>query len=247
MKVVYVIDSIADIKSKIDLLENRFGKNLLFVVKANLVPIFQTYGYNINAVYSNDLPKVIHNLLARSEYVENVIYCKSSLKIDNKILNKFISTITKNPDKVVNIVPSYNFFENIGNSVYNWYVKTLFKTKDSLASPKLQYLPLNFVTELLSTHFANKLFEIDPEFCVNIVFEEKETNKNLKEKVGFNKNHLIPLIVFLSITIALFTGLVFVPKINYIFCLIFVFLYSLDLLFTIIYQCKLYFDERIFK
>lgn len=244
MKVIYVIDSVTEINKKIDLLKNRIGNDIIFIVKASLVKLFQTYGYTVNAVYNNNLPKIIHTVLLKSEPCD-VIYCKSSLNLNDKILNKFISTIG-NKTKVVNVMPKYNAFENFGHWAYNIYVKSLFKTKDSLVSPKLQFLPEAFVTELLSSHFGNKLFEVNQNLCVNITFEDKELNKNLKEKTKLNKNLLIPVIVALTITIALLTTLVVAGKVNYLICLIFIFLYVLDIIFAIIYQCKLYFDKRFF-
>ena len=41
MKVIYVIDSVANITEKVQLLKNRFGNNIYFIVKANLVKTIQ--------------------------------------------------------------------------------------------------------------------------------------------------------------------------------------------------------------
>ena len=246
MKVIYVIDSVADINSKVQLLKNRFGDNIYFVVKANLVKIFQTYNYTVNAIYSKNLPEVIHNLLIKSNEVDNVVYLMSSLNINNTLLNKFVSAIQSNPDKIVNVCPNYSFFEQMSNAVYNIYVKALFKTHDSLASSKIQYLPKAFVSELLSSHFGNKLFEVNKSHCKEVYFEDKETNNSLKTKTGFNKNLLIPIIIALMITMALVATLICLQGINYIAALIFFALYILDAILTIIYQCKIYFDKRFF-
>jgi len=246
MKVIYVIDSVTDINSKIQLLKNRFGNDIFFVVKSKFVKIFQTYGYQTNAIYTKNLPEVIHTMLAKSNEIEDVICLHSCLNIDDKVLNKFIQAIQSNTGKVVNVCPSYNFFEDLGHSVYNLYVKSLFKNKDNLASAKMQYLPKAFVEELLTSHFGNKLFEINPGLCKNIHFEDKEFNKSLKTKTGFNKNLLVPIILALTLTIALVTALVLAQGINYIGILIFTVLYLLDIVLTIIYQCKIYFDKRFF-
>ena len=245
MKVVYVIDSVTGIQSKIDLLRNRFGNEILFVVKSNLIKIFETYGYKANAVYGKNLPKVIHSMLSKDE-ADDVVYCKSSLNIDNNILNRFLNAI-KNKTRVVNVMPKYNIFESMSNAAYNVYVKSLFKTKDSMASPKLQFLPKAFVEELLTSHFGNKLFEVNEKLCVNITFDDKKINDNLKAKASLNRNMLIPLIAALVITALFILSVAIFKQINYIMILIFFFLYLLDIMFAIIYQCKLYFDERIFK
>lgn len=246
MKVIYVIDSVTDINSKIQLLQNRFGKDIYFVVKSKFVKIFQTYGYQTNAIYSKNLPEVIHALLAKSNELDSIIYLHSCLNINDKILNKFISTIQANAGKVVNVCPNYSFFEQFSNAIYNIYVKALFKNKDNLASAKMQYLPKAFVEELLASHFGNKLFEITPTFRKELYYEEKEFNNSLKTKSGFNKNLLIPIILALTLTIALFTSLVLMQGINFIAALIFFVLYLLDVVLTIIYQCKIYFDKRFF-
>lgn len=245
MKVVYVIDSVSEIQSKINLLKNRFGNDVLFVVKSNLIKIFETYGYKANAIYGKNLPKVIHSLLIKDE-IDDVVYCKSSLEINDKILNKFLNAI-KDKSKVINVIPKYNIFENMSNAAYNLYVKSLFKTKDSMASPKLQFLPKAFVEELMYSHFGNKLFEVNEKLCVNITFEDKKINENLKAKAGLNRNMLIPLIAALVITALFILSVAIFKQINFIMVLIFIFLYTLDIFFAIIYQCKLYFDERIFK
>ena len=246
MKVIYVIDSVTDINSKIQLLKNRFGNNIYFVVKSKFVKIFQTYGYQTNAIYTKNLPEVIHTMLAKSNEIDDIVCLHSCLNIDDKILNKFIQAIQNNSGKVVNVCPNYNFFEDLGHSVYNLYVKSLFKNKDNLASAKMQYLPKAFVEELLTSHFGNKLFEINPALCKNLHFEDKEFNKSLKTKTGFNKNLLVPILLALTLTIALFTTLVLAQGINYIGILIFIVLYMLDIVLTIIYQCKIYFDKRFF-
>lgn len=246
MKVVYVIDSISNINYKIDLLKNKFGNDILFVVKARFVKFFKTYGYTINGVYTNNLPEVIHSLLNKTEQLDNVVYMQSCLEISDKMLNKFITEINANPNKIVCVEPYYSFFEQCSNAIYNIYCKSLFKAKDSLVSCKMQYLPKPFVEELLSTHFANKLFEANPSVTKTLHFEEKEVNKNFKTKTGFNKNMLVPIILALTLTIALFTTMVLLQGMNYIAGLIFITLYLLDAVFAIIYQCKLYFDKRFF-
>ena len=164
MKVIYVIDSVTDINSKIQLLKNRFGNDIYFVVKSKFVKIFQTYGYQTNAIYTKNLSEVIHTMIAKTDDIDSLICLYASLNINDKILNKFIQAIQTNSGKVVNVCPNYNFFEDLGHSVYNLYVKSLFKNKDNLASAKMQYLPKEFVVELLSSHFGNKLFEINPQF-----------------------------------------------------------------------------------
>lgn len=246
MKVIYVIDSMANINEKVQLLKNRFGNNIYFIVKSNLVKIFQTYNYTVNAIYSKNLPEVIHNLLLKANEIDNVVYLMSSLNINDTILNKFISAIQSSPDKIINVCPNYSAFEQFSNSIYNIYVKSLFKTHDSLASAKMQYLPKEFVNELLSSHFGNKLFEVNKTHCKELYFENKEINNSLKTKTGFNKNLLIPIIIALMITIALVATLICLQGMNYIAALIFTALYVLNAILTIIYQCKIYFDKRFF-
>lgn len=246
MKVIYVVNNITDINSKIQLLQNRFGKDVFFVVKANLVKIFQTYNHPTHAIYSKNLPEVIHTLLLKTKNLDDCIYLTSDLQINDRVLNKFISAIQANPGKVINVCPNYSFFEQISNSVYNVYVKSLFKNKDSLASAKMQYLPKAFVEELVTSHFGNKLFEVNKAYCKEISYEEKEFNQNLKTKTGFNKNLLVPIILALILTIALMATIVVLQGINFIAILIFAVLYLLDIVLTIIYQCKIYFDKRFF-
>lgn len=244
MKVVCVVDSINQLTMKINLLKSRFGYNVLFVVKGDLLNIFNTFNIQANAVYFNNLPRVIHTMLLNSELEDIVVYY-TSLDIDNNLLNKFITAIGDR-SKIVNFMPKYNAFENMLTSAYNVYVKSIFKTKDSNISPKLQYLPINFVAELLATHFGNRLFETNPEVTRTIQIQEKEISNNFKVKIKPTHKLLIPLIVALLITMALILSLAYIG-VSYLLVILFVCLYVLDIIFTIIYLCKRRFDQRFFK
>ena len=241
MKIVYVVDSITDIKNKINLVMTYFGDKIVYVVKSHFLSIFETFGYKANAVYKKNLAEIIHILLLKSE-IEPVLVCYSSLDFDANLLARFRSRIGTG-EKIVNIMPNYNGFEKLCNTTYNVYVKALFKAKDSLISPKLQYLPVAFVVELLNSHFGNKLFETNPENSSTLYIENSELNNSTKIKTKFNKFALLPIIFALLITIFLVISLAFV-SVNYILILTFVSLYFLDIVFAIIYQCKLYFDAR---
>lgn len=241
MKIVCVVDSVTNIMHKIDMLKNRFGDNIIYVVKNKLAPLFKTYGYTPNAIYTTNLSKVIHVLLSNAELYDTVIYY-TSLALTNDLLNKFISRMA-DKSKVVFVKPNYNTFEKMCYSTYNLYVRSLFKMNDSLASPKLQFLPKAYVAELLQSHFANKLFELSEEYSTTINIHDKEMSKSLKPKKTFNRFTLISLIVALSITIGLILCLAFIGA-TFLVILGFVCLYLLDLVLAIIFKCKDTFDKR---
>ena len=115
-----------------------------------------------------------------------------------------------------------------------------------MASPKLQFLPSGFVVDLLSSHFSNRLFDLEPSKSKSLYVEDKEINQTLKPKTKFNKFQLLPIIAALVITIGLILVLA-LTKLNYLIILLFVFLYVLDALLAIIQQCKLKFDSRFMK
>ena len=148
MKIVYVVDSITDLNNKINLLKIKFGDNIFFVVRADLVEIFKTYGYTTHAIYYKNLTKVIHNLLVNHDQ-SDVVICYASIKLTPEFLTKFTNSIG-NKTKIVSVMPKYNTYEQICNSTYNIYVKSLFKIKDSLVSPKLQFIPRETLTKLLT-------------------------------------------------------------------------------------------------
>lgn len=244
MQVLFIVDSITEIKSKIDTLKFRFGNNIKFVVKAQFQSLFSTFGYKANAIYNKNLTRIIQTLVSKSN-IEDTVLCKASLDFNKELLDKFVSSIGTG-EKVVNVMPKYNGFERMCNNAYNIYVKSLFKIKDSLSSPKLQYLPAKFVEELIYTNFGNKLFELDSRMVKTIYVDDKEVNDSLKVKTKFDKYAIIPIIIALLISIALIVTLAF-AKVNYIAILIFVCLYFLDLIIAIIFQCKLYFDARFLQ
>ncbi|MFQ6752640.1 MAG: hypothetical protein ACLRFL_03655 [Clostridia bacterium] len=241
MKIVCVVDSISNITQKVNLLKNRFGDSVLYVVKNKLSPLFKTYGYTPNAIYTSNLSKVIHTMLSRTD-IDDVVVYYTSLPINDNLLNKFISKIL-DKSKIVYLMPKYNIFERLCNSAYNVYVKSIFKVEDSMASPKLQFLPAYFVAELLETHFANKLFEIKDGYSTTLSIEDKDINNSLKIKTKFNKYSLVPIIAILLITIGLILSLAFVG-VNYLVVLIFTCLYLVSIVITIIFKCKQYFDAR---
>lgn len=244
MRVVFVVDNISNIKQKIELLKKYYGNNIIFIVKAHFSKLFATFGYNINAIYVNNLARTIHFTLNKLQPEDTIIYY-SSLNIDTSLLNNFTKKIN-NKQKIVNVMPKYNWLENVSNNLYNVYVKSLFHSKDSMASPKLQFLPAMFVNELLASHIGNKLFELRPEYVTNLYIEDKEICKQLKPKAKFNKFNLIPIIVALVITYLLIACLIFF-KSNFFVILSFVFLYILDIVIAFIFHCKLTFDNRFLK
>lgn len=244
MKVVYVVDTITDLNTKINLLTARFGTNIFYVVKADLVELFKTYGYNPHAIYYNNLTKVIHNMLYRSTD-EDTIICYASLKFDYALLNNFANAIG-NKTQVVNLMPNYNVFETVCNNAYNVYVKSLFKVKDSLISTKLQFLPSAFVTDLVNSHLGNRLFQLNPQYCKNVTTDNKEINKSMKTKTKPMKYNLMSLIIALVLTAGLLACIAY-TKIAFIVVFIFVILYVLDILMLVIFQCKAKFDQRFFK
>lgn len=244
MKIVCVVDSIADFNEKINAIQNHFGNNILYVVKATLEPIFKTFNKPISAVYYKNLTTIIHTLLLQSEKEDVLIYY-TSLKINEPLLNKFSAKIIDR-SAVVSLMPRYNAFERINNSTYNVYVKSMFKVKDSMASPKLQFLPESCVNELLNSHIGNKLFELNPKLSKTVEIDNVEINKSAKVHAPMLKLSLISIIVALIITMFLIISLAFFSAKAGIIIL-FVCLYILDIVVTLIFQYKSYFDHRFLK
>lgn len=244
MKVLYVVDCITDFTKKINAIKNRFGENIFYVVKADLVEIVKTYGVAPNAIYYKNLVDVMHSLLSKSE-IEDVLICYASLKFDNALLNKFANAIG-DKTKIVNLMPNYNGFENICNSAYNVYVNSLFKVKDGLASNKLQFIPAIYVEELLSSHLGNRMFELGVEHVKYVRVEDKEINKSMKSKSYSLKYDLISIIIALCVTIGLLASIAYF-KVSYIIILSCIVLYILDITLTIIFHCKAKFDQRFLK
>ncbi|MBE7077061.1 MAG: hypothetical protein E7374_04175 [Clostridiales bacterium] len=244
MKIVCVVDSINNIRNKVNMLKNRFGDDIIFIVKAQLADLFSTFGYNTSAIYNTNLTKIIHFTLQRTSIEDTVIFY-TSVEITEELLDKFVTKIG-NRNKLVNVVPTYNTMDKMWNGLYNIYIKGMFKVKDGLASPKLQFLPKAMVEELLSSHFGNRMFEIDPRLVSTLEVEDKKANKSLKIKPKFNRFHLLTIIVALMITALLLTAIAFNGTKFFVIAL-FVMLYLLDIIITFILQCKQHFDNRFLK
>ena len=244
MKVVYVVDSISELSNKINLLKTKLGDNIFYIVRADLLDLFKTYGYSTHATYYKNLTKVVHNLLVNYN-LDDVVICYASLKLDNQLLTKFTNGIG-NKTKVVSVMPKYNTYEQMCNSAYNIYVKSLFKVKDSMVSPKLQFIPRDLLGELLSSHLGNRLFEVPAEINKTITIESEEINKSLKTKSASLKYNLIACIIALVITAGLLVSIAYL-KANYLIILTCIILYVLDIMLTIIFLCKAKFDRRFLK
>ncbi len=244
MKVICVVDSAKELNKKIDLIKTNYGSNICFVVKAPLESIFKTFGYTLHAVYTENLAKIIHTLLLGSS-ADDVLVVYTSLSLNQALLNKFNAKIGAR-DAVVSLMPKYNAIERMHNGAYNLYVKSIFKLKDSMASPKLQFLPTLCVAELLSTHFGNKLFEVNPKLSRTVEIEDKEVNKSAKIHAPITKIALISIIVALVITAVLIITLA-LTKMHAMMIVLFVCLYLLDIFISLLFQYKSYFDHRFLK
>ncbi len=241
MKVIFVVDNIANLTEKVDIVKKNFSSDIIFIVNSPFVDIVKSYGYTVGAVYTKQIARAIHSALMTSELDDVVIYY-SSLALSQGLITKFTAKIG-DKKKVVNVVPRYNVFEQAYNGLYNVYVKGVFKNKDNLASPKLQFLPADCVKQLLDTHFANKMFEFEPKLVKAVHVEDKNTSKMLKTKHKFNFKLLIPLLAALAITLAWVVLFAFV-KPNYLLILLFVVLYIIDIIIGVILNFKYHFDNR---
>lgn len=244
MKIIYVIDTISNLNNKINLLKDKLGNEIYFVVKADLVDLFKTYNYQPNAIYYNNLTKIIQSLLLNVD-VDDIIICYASLNFDRNLLNKFISNIGAK-DKLVSVMPKYNMLESACNSVYNVYVKTMFKLKDSLVSPKLQFIPSFMAVELMSSHLGNRLFEIENQYLRVIYVENEESNKTLKVKTPWLTLSIISILITLVLTAGLLASIAYLGP-SYISIFLFVICYMLNIILTIIFLCKAKFDKRFLK
>ncbi len=243
MKVVVVVDDITNLDRKINMLQSHFGDDMIFVVKAKFAKLYETYSYPTHAVYSDHLTEVLHYTLLRIG-ADNLVIYYTSLMPTEDLLNTFAKKMKHN--RVINVIPRYNFFEKSYYSTYNLYVKGLFHVKDNLASPKLQYIPAEFCGWLLSTNFGNRMFDWGSEDVVNIYIEDKELSSSLKVKSKFNKYSIIPIISLLVITMMLLVTLAYVG-VNYWVVLIFLGVYVVDILISIFFQYKKDFDIRFLK
>lgn len=244
MRVIFVVDSITDVTAKIEKMKSRFGKDISLIVKAPFVDLLKTYGYTPSDVYISNLSDVMHNLILKCN-VDNIVIYYSSLQLDDSLINKFIKHIGEGK-KIVNVMPYYSAVENMYNATYNLYVKSLFKFKDSLASPKLQYIPSHYATRMIVSSIANRMFENDSSKVTTMHIEDKEQSKSLKVKPPFNAYSLLAIIAALAITAILITTLAFV-KFSYILIVVFVLLYLLDVVFALILNFKHKFDYRFLK
>jgi len=244
MKIIYVVDSISNLKQKIALFESQIPAETLFVVRADLVPIFETYGYKANAVYYKNLTEVTHYLLLGCN-IDDILIYYSSLNINKALLLKFCNSIG-DKSKIVNLMPTYNSLEGAANSVYNVYVKSMFHAKDSLVSAKLQFIPADYSVELLKTHLGNRLFETNSEHTKTVYNDNPEINKSMKSSLKPLKSCLLSIIIALIITAGMLATIAYLTA-NFIVISIFVVMYILNILLTIIFLCKQRFDYRFLK
>lgn len=244
MRVIFVVDSVDDLNAKINLVKTNLSEDIVFVVKANLAKLFNTFGYFASAVYGNNLARILHYTLSRLSEDDTVV-CYSSVKLSKLLLTNFVSRIG-DKTKFVNVMPKYNAFEKFANGCYSIYCKSMFKVQDGLISPKLQFLPKAAVGGLVASHISNRLFAMPDFFTSTLFVEDASVNKTLKVKSRFNKYAILPIIFALVITATLIMSLAFWGA-GYIVIFVHVALYVLDAILGVIFQCKNYFDQRFFR
>lgn len=244
MRVLVVVDSIVDIKKKVEKFSNKFGDNLNFVVSNELVDIFKTYGYPVHAIYTRECSNVIHLLLGRLTIDDTIIYY-TSLDVEDGLINKFSQTIAAK-DCVVSLNPQYNFFERTFNKLYNVYVRKLAKCDDTLYSKKLQFIPKSVMEDLIDSHVANRLFVNSDYKSKDITTNDKTENKNWKKSEKNFKPLVINAIAALMITIMFLMSIILFGA-KYVVVLIFIMLYALDLVISFMYAFKLKFDQRFLR
>ena len=245
MKVAYIVDSLTDFTKKIDLISNKFGRNnIYFIVRADLMPFFETFSYTAHAVYYKKLSTVLHLLLQNTKRDDLIIY-NASLHLTENLLNKFIRNI-KDGSKIVSLSPTYSRFETMVNSLYNKYVQSLFNIEDSLVSSKLQFIPAAFVNELLKSHISNRLFSLNPEISASFTSDHPLVNKTSKSTYSKLKLNLIFSISFLVITMLFMLSIAYL-KIKILGCFIFAILIILNTVIYCISHFKKRFDSRFLK
>lgn len=245
MKVAYIVDSLTDFTKRINLISSKFGhNNIYFIVRADLMPVFETFSYTAHAVYYKKLSTVLHLLLQNTKRDDVVIY-NASLHITENLLNKFIRNI-KDGSKIVSLSPTYSRFETMVNSLYNKYVQSLFNIEDSLVSSKLQFIPAAFVNELLKSHISNRLFSLNPEISASFTSDHPLVNKTSKSTYSKLKLNLIFSISFLVITMLFMLSIAYL-KIKILGCFIFAILIILNTVIYCISNFKMRFDSRFLK
>ena len=243
MKIAYIVDSLTDFSKKIDLLISKFGREkIYFIVRADLMPFFETFDYTAHAVYYKKMSTILHLLLQNTKK-DDVVICYASLHFTENLLNKFLYYIKKDENKIVSLLPNYSGIENAINSLYNKYVRSLFNIDDSLVSSKLQYIPQIFVEELMQTHISNRLFNVNRELCTFFTSEHPQVNKTAKSTYPKLKLNLIFTMSFLIIT-ALFLLSIAYLKIKFIGYFLFIILIILNTVIGFISHFKQRFDHR---
>ena len=130
--------------------------------------------------------------------------------------------------------------------MYNAYVKNIFSETDGLYCKKLQFIPKAKMENLMESHFANRLFDKPEDAVKRISTIDKDTNNEWKKTKFDAKPLILNLIIALTITMIMVVGLVMLGA-KYIFILICIMLYVLDLVITCIYSFKVKFDDRFLK
>ena len=242
MKVAYIVDSLTDFSKRIELITKKFGREkIYFIVRADLMPFFETFSYTAHAVYYKKLTTVLHLLLQNTQK-DDVVICHASLHLTENLLNKFLYFI-KGGNKLVSLVPEYSNVEKTFNSLYNRYVRSIFNVEDSLVSSKLQYIPQPFVEELLQTHISNRLFNVNPELCTFFTSEHPLVNSTSKSTYPKLKINLIFTMTSLIIVALFLLSLAYI-KIKFVGCFLFVLLIILNVVLAFIAHFKQRFDHR---
>ena len=246
MEILFVIDSVKDLESKIELIRSSFECDIKFFVNAKLASKVIKSKYIVEkmvAVYNKSVNITFDKYVREEKYVPQptTIY-HSSASINIQLINKLKDNIRFNPTTVY-VKGKFNWFKNLLVKLYQKTIKLIFGMADEYASCKLQYISEDVIQELIATKFRNHIFSIRDGFMIEC---DKDEVEGLYNKIKFQKYNIYNMIVFCVALI----GYVLIEKffqLRFWMYLLIIAIILAIIVSQIVLYCKNVFDERFKK
>lgn len=239
MQVFFVIDSLAELDFKINLIQNFFSNDIKFFINSKFYGKIYNNQYimsnTVKIFEGNEKAKIDDYLKSDKCNIDDTFLYYSSVKLSKDILQDVTKKKMYNYDAIY-FKKKENAFSRFLKTIYQKIVNILFRVEDAFCSTKIQYISANFMENLKKNKFNNHIFKAKN--SSEIELENANQAKTLSNKITFNMKSLY-------ILIGLFASILLFVVLDVYFKLMFwvYFLFFMIVLLSIILFILMLFDN----
>ena len=197
MEVLFVVDSVENIDSKISLFDALNVDIKFFVHSNNVAKLAKKKSVlnRIKSIYNNNVNLTIDQYLKSSDYIPTpTILYYSSAEIDLQLINRIRENLQLKPNTIY-VKKRFSWWDKVKLWFYQKFIRLIFGMKDECASVKLQYFNEKVMEIFVKTSFKNHIFSMPNALSVEVGSANENTYYGKRK---FDKNYLYnPIVVCL--------------------------------------------------